>query len=343
MATKILFIAPFYNGFIRKDLEILESAYRCKSQVLNWQDKSAIPFYFIVQTVFMIRHIASAKAVIIQFGGMWGVVPSFVARLFRKPVYVVLHGTDTASLPHYNYGSLRKVQVRKSCRYVYRNASLLLPVSESLIEVENTYNEEDQKQGVRVHFPDLNFEYEVIPNGLKAEQWSHNNPPERDPNRFIAVFSDSQYQLKGADLILAAAKALPNCQFRIAGTDGAGLKGKPKNLIFLGRLNQQQLKNEYYQASYHLQLSRFEGFGLALCEAMLCGCIPIGSSVNAIPEIIGNTGYVLAQHNELQFIELLKEVLSQKNAKSGDSARQRIVDNYPLSRRAEALMDLLTD
>ena len=42
----------------------------------------------------------------------------------------------------------------------------------------------------------------------------------------------------------------------------------------------EKLRNYYSKSQFHFQLSMYEGFGLALCEAMLCRCIPIGSSVN---------------------------------------------------------------
>ena len=340
MESKILFIAPFENGFIRKDREILASKFRLKSQTLNWKRKTAIPFYFLLQALFVIRHARRAKAILIQFGGMWGVVPAFMGSLLKVPIYVVLHGTDVASLPHYGYGSLRSTLVKKSCAYLYRKAHTLLPVSSSLVEVLNDYNEWDQEQGLRFHFPNLEFRHQVIPNGLSVQEWDPPRQVDREPNRFIAVFNDAQFQLKGGDLILAAANALPHCQFYVAGTNGPKDSGIPENLSFLGKLSQAELKEQFYRATYHLQLSRFEGFGLALCEAMLCSCIPIGSSVNAIPEIIGDTGYILEAHNELKFINLLKDILSTKAPKVGSKAKERILEKYPLSKRREALIDL---
>ncbi len=339
MRPKLLFIAPFYNGFIRKDLEILKSEFTVKAQVLNWKQKGQIPIHLLRQFVFMLVQVSSAKAVLIQFGGMWGVVPAFLASLLGKPIYVVLHGTDAASLPHYQYGSLRKPLVKWSCAFLYRKASKLVPVSASLLEVRNDYNEHDQAQGVKVHFPKLKFEAEVIPNGLDAEQWQMTNPPERIANRFIAVFNDAQFQLKGGDLILAAAKSFPQFEFRIAGSSGPKGLEIPHNVNFLGKLKADELKKEYYQASYHLQLSRFEGFGLALCEAMLCGCIAIGSSVNAIPEIIGEHGYILEKHGVKDFEDLLANLGSPASFDQ-KGIRSRIENLYPVSIRSQKLLAL---
>ena len=63
--------------------------------------------------------------------------------------------------------------------------------------------------------------------------------------------------------------------------------------IFLKENYPQELKILYNESKFYFQLSNTEGFGVALCEAMLCGCVPIVSDVNFLPSIVGNSGFVL--------------------------------------------------
>jgi glycosyltransferase involved in cell wall biosynthesis len=94
------------------------------------------------------------------------------------------------------------------------------------------------------------------------------------------------------------------------------------------------------KSEFYIQLSISEGFPNSICEAMLLECIPIGTCVGAMPDIIGDTGIVITENdfdkikNEIQRLVRLdpeaKEVLSQK-------ARRRISERYPLSKR-EALL-----
>ena len=44
----------------------------------------------------------------------------------------------------------------------------------------------------------------------------------------------------------------------------------------------------------YLQPSRYEGFGLAVAEAMACGTVPIVSRAGALPEIVGDAGVILS-------------------------------------------------
>lgn len=80
-----------------------------------------------------------------------------------------------------------------------------------------------------------------------------------------------------------------------------------KNLKFLGRLSQQELSHWYRKVTFYFQLSLFEGFGCALCEAMLSGCIPIGSNVNNIPQIIAKNGEILNVKCEKELVDLIKK------------------------------------
>jgi glycosyltransferase involved in cell wall biosynthesis len=140
------------------------------------------------------------------------------------------------------------------------------------------------------------------------------------------------------------AKRFPECIFKIAGMNKPELFNlKTENVHFLGNLNPEKLKAEYQKVNFYFQLSVFEGFGCALCEAMLCGCTPIGSKVNIIPEIIGETGYIL-EHRDINILEkLIRRILELPQASQINlNARQRIIEKYSLENRKKMLLSSLT-
>ncbi|WP_421754449.1 glycosyltransferase family 4 protein [Croceimicrobium sp.] len=340
---KVLFIAPFYNAFIRSDLEVLQTSFPVKQSVKNWQNRSLIPWRWLEQFFLLLRSAPQIQFIFIEFGGFWSMIPAYLGALLRIPVYIVLHGTDTASLPHYKYGSLRKKWIRSICGISYRNASCLLPVSESLIYTDNQYNAFDQLQGLKHFYPNLKTAIQVIPNGLSFEKWEADQDYKREARRFTAVFNDTQFLLKGGDLIEELALEFPDCEFVVIGTNGPQdsnlRKGKVK---YLGRLSQAELKAEFHRSSFHFQLSRFEGFGLSLCEAMLCGCVPIVSSVNMLPEIVGESGFVVKQAELVALKEQVQKALTASDLEERrQEAKARIKNQYSAAGRRQKLLSLL--
>jgi len=51
------------------------------------------------------------------------------------------------------------------------------------------------------------------------------------------------------------------------------------NIILIGKQDKEQLLNWYNSAEFIISTSHYEGSGIAVCEAMSCGCIPILSSI----------------------------------------------------------------
>src|SRR5205085_2238711 len=103
------------------------------------------------------------------------------------------------------------------------------------------------------------------------------------------------------DLIMGMASKFPDCTFTII-----GFKNSPENLVvpanvkLLGYVENTKLPLLFSEYTYYLQLSVSEGFPNALCEAMLCECVPIGSAVGAIPDIIADTGFILQKKDVAQ-------------------------------------------
>jgi glycosyltransferase involved in cell wall biosynthesis len=338
---KILFVAPSFQSFVLNDIKILEERYHVLLDKHPWQRKLFAPYYLCCQFFHLLVAAFSAKFIVVSFGGYWSYLPALLGKIYGKQVFIILHGTDCASIPEICYGSLRIPLLRYFCKRSYEMATCLLPVSESLIATKLGFNPaiRSANQGILNHFPGLKTPYHVIHNGLDADFWQIDTTTTRVRRRFFAVISSGQYALKGADLIVATAPLFIDCHFYIAGMGlPTELKNTPENVTFLGKLNPKDLLNWYQSSTFYLQLSSFEGFGCALVEAMLCGCIPIGSNVNHIPQIIGKSGFILEKKEVKAFQALINQCLEMNITEElHEAIRKRMADSYTLSIRSKKL------
>lgn len=342
--SKVLLVTPSFQSFIQQDIMLLSERYELIINTYNWKRKEIAPLYVFMQFFHVLAHINKVKFILVHFGGYWSFFPSLLGKLFQKPVFIVLHGTDCASIPDLNYGSLRIPVLKWFCQKSYEWASMLLPVSSSLANSSNDFYQQGRQiaNGFLYHFPELKTRYQVIPNGFDINFWIPDTKLRKNGKTFIAVLSAEQYILKGGDLIIELAKKMPDYTFYIAGMQTPNGLMAPSNLRFLGKLPPKDLRTYYQKSDFFLQLSIFEGFGCALCEAMLCGCIPIGSSVNHIPEIIGDTGYILPRRDINLLRKILQPILQQENTIEGaPSPRERIIRFYNLENRKNLLFSLL--
>jgi glycosyltransferase involved in cell wall biosynthesis len=343
---RVLFVTPSFQSFVKNDIDILQGHFKVTINHYPWQNKGLAPYYFFLQFFSVLKNILFVRFIIVSFGGYWSFWPSVLGKLFFKKVFIILHGTDCASLPEIKYGSLRISLLKFFCGISYRCANCLLPVSESLAKTKLTFlpELENKRQGFQYHFPGLNTPFETIYNGFDPAFWPWGEWEKRTPNSFLAVFSKEQYLLKGGDLIKEVAPVFPDFTFYIAGMSAAeDMENIPQNLKFLGKLKQEELSKWYQKTTYYFQLSIFEGFGCALCEAMLSGCIPIGSNVNHIPQIISGYGDILKEKNKEALVELIKKLNLKNNLMDlSKGARGHIIKNYSLKLRREKLLGVLS-
>jgi len=340
---KIIYIAPTWSTFVKEDISLLSKKYYIVPNIYNWSKKPLTPVNIIKQFFFILFHSFKCKAIIISFGGYWSFLPSLIGKVRNIPTFIILNGTDCAAFPELNYGNLRKPWLKLILKKSYQWCSKLLPVSQSLVYNENNYFAEYPiHQGFQYHLPSVKTNYQVIPNGLKISKWEPNKAIIRDQNSFITVLSNGQFFLKGGDLILEMAKKFPSYTFHFIGINDLGKSKIPNNVICHGRLTSQKLKRKLQAATYYFQLSNYEGFGVALCEAMLCQCIPIVSNVNALPEIVGKSGFILKRKNVKHLEKLILSITKNtSNNDLGKIARDRIIINYSQQKRAEAFYKLV--
>ena len=340
---RIIFVYPSLYTFIKTEIELLSESFQLIYIDQKWSKKVLLPFNFIVQFFFLITNLHKVDTILVSFGGYNSFLPALLGNLFGKKVAIVVHGTDCVSFPEINYGNLRSPLLSYFTKKSYQWASIILPVSESLVYTENNYFSYSGtlKFGYTHHLLGIKTPYKIIPNGVDGIQWMRDKSIVRDENSFVTVLAKGKEKIKGVDLIIKAANSFPDLRFYLAGIENSDLGKIPDNIICKGRLSSQELRILYNESQFYFQLSSTEGFGVALCEAMLCGCIPIVSDVNHLPTIVGDTGFVLKKRDLVMLLDLISVILNSDLSNLEGKARSRILDNFSVANRERLLTSTL--
>ncbi|MBN2281643.1 MAG: glycosyltransferase family 4 protein [Candidatus Marinimicrobia bacterium] len=351
MEKSIIYIFSIFSSVIAKDIEMLSQKYTLRLQKFEWQKKYLVPIYFFRQLLFLLKYLPSSKVIFIKFGGYWSFLPSLFGKVYHKPVYILLGGADCVSYPSINYGHLRKPLLKIFIKMSYQLCTKLLPVDQSLVQYTDTYYQEcrNRFQGIKNFFPALTTDFQIIHNGFDLQKYPEKNIP-KIKNSFVTlamVGTMSAFYRKGIDKVVLLAEAFPECSFSVIGMSRnifSQLKNIPDNLKIHEHLPFAEFIGHLHASEFVLQLSIIEGFPNALCEAMLCRCIPVGSAVGAIPLIIDGCG-LLIYHSNIDYIrlELNNIILLPENQRRqlATESRNRIIENFSLSKREKTLISLI--
>jgi glycosyltransferase involved in cell wall biosynthesis len=97
----------------------------------------------------------------------------------------------------------------------------------------------------------------------------------------------------------------------------------------------------------YLQPSRYEGFGMAILEAMSCGAAVVSSAVGAVPEVVGDAGLLVDGGCPDAIAAAVNRFLEDEDFRrmAGRRGRSRAETLFPLERRrrelGQAIRDLL--
>lgn len=270
----------------------------------------------------------------------------FFAKIFKVNSVIVVGGYDVKNIPEFKYGAYTN-KFRSWCtKYSLKNALYLLPNNETLISETNTYSfKSPRKFGIKHIVSDTKAKIRVIHNGFNIKYWTSEDTPIDRKNNYVlsvAEVTDMRtFKIKGLDDFIRVAEKMKELTFIIVGLSNDLAQrlniSLPDNLILVGQVQQSELKSYYYQSKVFCLLSLTEGMPNVLCEAMLCKCIPVGSNVNMIPEIINDTGFVVKNKNIDEITSAIKKAVI-SDEKKGESARERIIKNYSLEKRESEII-----
>jgi glycosyltransferase involved in cell wall biosynthesis len=152
---------------------------------------------------------------------------------------------------------------------------------------------------------------------------------------------------KGVEVLLEAARRLPNVPFRIAGSFERMPHlpaSAPSNVRFLGHLGPQELSAFYAGARAVVVPSVwFEGLPTVIPQAMLRSLPVIASDVGGLRDVIddGITGFLFPMGDAAQFADRIKTLWDDpgRAASMGGAARAKALREYSRDRYHERLME----
>jgi glycosyltransferase involved in cell wall biosynthesis len=323
--VRLLYVHSRKASFVAIDREILAERF----EIQDLYQPGRLP-----NLPRVIRGVAKADVVFGWFASWHTFLPVTLAWLLRKPSVMVIGGFDTANMPDISYGHQRGGLRRHGSRWIFRRATRLITNSSySLSEIE---------RNTRVPPERVTVVHHGVPDPFGEEPGTK----ERIALTVGAIDRTTLVQ-KGQLPFVHAARQLPDVRFVFAGRwlDDAVEELRaiaPPNVEFTGWLSDGDLHAAYRSAAVYVQASRHEGFGLAVAEAMLAGCVPVVMNVTAMPEVVGDAGVLIDSQEPAAVADGIGRALAMGPGAAA-RARERILTTFPMERRREGILRVVDE
>ena len=319
---RILYVHSRKASFVAIDREILASEYEVEDwyQPGHWGNPLKV-----------LAAVRRADLVFGWFASWHTFLPITLAWLTRTPSVQIVGGFDTANMPDIGFGYQQGGLRRQASRWIMRRARRLVT------------NSEYSRSEIAANTPIDPGRVTVIHHGVPDPfgPLDPARPRERLALTVGPIDSGTLIQ-KGHLPFVQAAAHLPDVEFvfvgkpldhaidrlRAAATD---------NVRFTGWASDEELEDLYARASVYVQPSRHEGFGLAVAEAMLAGCVPVVMDVTAMPEVVDGAGVLIASQDPASVAGGIREALD-RGPDAHQVARDRVLEEFPMAMRREAIL-----
>jgi len=278
----------------------------------------------------LLLDVARSDVVFSWFASVYGSVAILWGRLLGKRTILQVGGVDLAKDDASGYGTWTSWWRAFVVGHALRRADHVMVVDASL-------GEEAIR---RARYDGANIE--VLETRFSPQDWFPEG--EKDPHVLtVAMVPDSaRIRIKGIDVLLRAAGMSPGVRFLLVGIQD-NVKAQlniSDNVTILNRLPAAEVLRLMQSAKVYCQSSRREGLSNSLCEAMLCGCIPVATDVGGSRRAIGETGFVVPPDDAGALADAIARALS-RSPSEGLEARERIKTEFPEDKRWRRLGEII--
>jgi len=328
MKKSIAFISAYSTSFVNRDLEFLSNNFEINRLDYTGVKKGYISLLKQIWQIYIA--VKKSDVAFVWFADLRAFITGFVCRILHKKMLVVVGGYEMANHPEFNYGAMIGSFSKWRVKKIFDWSCNILVVDESL---KQEAIEQIQADPHKITVLPTGFDPQLFkPAGVKTEE-------------VLLVASAKVEQtlfVKGIYNYLEVARQMPEIRFTLVGVRGEAInllkKKQPVNLEIIGFLKQPELIKILQKTKVYCQISLREGLPNALCEAMMCNCIPVGTNVNGIPKAIGDTGFLVEHGNINQTVQAIKQALGKEYS---NQPRKRIMDLFPKERRIKKLKEII--
>ena len=329
----ILFVYVNFSSFVKADFEILsEFANVSKYEFKSGRGIMNTGIKLLKQFLFLMANIWRYDSVFIWFADYHSLLPVLFARLSGKKSFVVIGGYEVARIKDLNYGALCSGIRAFFCINSIKFSTLNLTVSNYI----------DRK----VKYIAPCSRRQLVPNCVDLPASPNLNSAKEKLVLTVGLIENKRsFYLKGIDTFIELSNKLPDYQFIVIGLDRIRLSPLlldiPGNLTILGRVAHAELPLWYQKSNFYCQLSRSESFGISVAEAMYYGCIPIVTNEGGLPEVVGESGYIV-KRVPAEIAQLIKEA-AQILPNLQREGSNRVLSCFSREKRQKSILKLVLD
>jgi len=345
LKKNVTIVYTIKRSFVKSDISILEALDYNVFQIQSTPKKTVLSFVInrIKEKIKSIYYVSRSKILIIWFNDYHAFIPILLSKLFFKKSVIIVGGYDAIVDKQNQHGLFFKKGIRSILAKInYSLVSEIWVVHKSLEKgCEYAKEKFNIVSGVRNFFNHKKLLIKEINTGYDTRFWNYDKRSEKTGVLTAAFFSDERViNIKGLKIFNKLASLVPEVPFTIVGETKIQIDNfldLSPNVNVIGVQTNTQMKDLYQKHKFYFQGSRLEGLPNSVCEAMLCGCLPIGSRVFGIPDIIGNTGILFDTEKDLNQIK--DYMMSDTGEKDSKRARNRIISKFDISRRTEKIKE----
>lgn len=349
---KALLILPNRVTFTQVDEELLQDI--CRLHVIDLKQKSSrLKYLFNTLSACFNIMIQKPDLILVWFADYHAALTVMASRLRNVKSIVFIGGYDAVCYPEFGMGVYCSPLRAWCARTALKNCGLIIANHEALVSSDNLYyNPKGHPEGIHRLIPTLQTPARVIYNSLTLSPPLPRQLNSLRQNKFLCVGTTPRYEdviNKGYDLVAQVARQHPEWQFEILGFDPRwksrfidefGLKCVT-NLKLRSHLPHNAVLDLMLECKWFIQASISEGMPNALMEAMLMGCVPIGSKVAGIPTLIDDLGVVFDRRDPASLEQAL--IKATELIVSPSDISTRIANRFARHNRHAALSQAVED